>query len=409
MQRDNSLKALGIITFLIWPFGTFLMALQHYRKPVAKWFFIMALTFLGYTIGIVGDLEVYHKNFFEVSRYSWSRVFKNIVTFSNADFYTLLMSKVVSGIGGDVKLYFAVLMFVFAYFYISIVQLIASKVPSHLVRHLILLLIGFATYHSLMSFISVRFYTATVIYIYAFLQVVLNNKRKYIFLAFLTPLVHVSFWITVPLFPIFFLFKDRFRVLGFLVLFTFIAGQTSIVSFLESTASTVEVDAISKKVDTYASDDGRERLEKRYEESGKNYNIKFKAMSLLKNVSFYYILSGLAILFFLRKKLVFKKVYLNYMAFCLLLWCLTNIMLNVSNGLRFLHLLCFSSLGLIVLVYADNYKRNKLLDRYIFIGTPILLLLNAMTLYAANTLFNTEFFVSNYFIEFLSTNINQPY
>ena len=351
-QARRQQTKLLLITFLISPFLTLLITMYHYRWKGTQLFFILSVSFLGYNIGIEGDLIRYYDWFFRDGGKSWSEIFNQIITLQAGDFYTLILSKIIFYLTENVRVYFAVLISVYAYFYSSVMKLIIVRLSRGNNLKVLLLFIGFATFFFVRNFISVRFSTALLLYAYAMLEIVLNGNRKFILLSLCAPLIHIGFVVTIPLLPLYFFFKDRVNVCIMLLLVSFVFNQGNVLNFFGKASSNYENTVFSSKFSAYASE---------------------------------------------WKSLLYDRIQLHLFNLTLLLWSLANVMQNISNGVRFLNLWVLIVLALWVLIL-----QNKTFDRkwqiFIRIFIVVLLFKNLATLIAANPLFTTEFFVSNYII-----------
>ena len=396
-QARRQQTKLLLITFLISPFLTLLITMYHYRWKGTQLFFILSVSFLGYNIGIEGDLIRYYDWFFRDGGKSWSEIFNQIITLQAGDFYTLILSKIIFYLTENVRVYFAVLISVYAYFYSSVMKLIIVRLSRGNNLKVLLLFIGFATFFFVRNFISVRFSTALLLYAYAMLEIVLNGNRKFILLSLCVPLIHIGFVVTIPLLPLYFFFKDRVNVCIMLLLVSFVFNQGNVLNFFGKASSNYENTVFSSKFSAYASESGIEYLSERYQESEKGANLKLKTLNYFTDLVYILCMIGSGILIFEWKSLLYDRIQLHLFNLTLLLWSLANVMQNISNGVRFLNLWVLIVLALWVLIL-----QNKTFDRkwqiFIRIFIVVLLFKNLATLIAANPLFTTEFFVSNYII-----------
>lgn len=219
-----------LISFLISPFLTLLITMYHYRWKASRLFFVLSASFLGYCIGIEGDLNRYHDWFFVYGEQSWYSILYSVFTFKAGDIYTLLLSKIVYSFTDNVKIYFAILMGIFAYFYSAVITVIINRFKQDNTK-ILLLFIGFATFFFVRSFIGLRFSTASLLYTYSLLEVVLNNRKKFILLSLCAPLVHISFLVTIPLIPLYYILKNNTRVCVILLILSFAINQGNMVNF----------------------------------------------------------------------------------------------------------------------------------------------------------------------------------
>lgn len=116
------------ISFLLSPFFTILICLKRYKERVAQFFFVIAATFWGYTINPVGDLERYSNYFYLYGSLNTAELFEKAISFDISDFYILCIAKLTYSIGFNVNLYFALLVGIYSFIYISIIRIILEHV-----------------------------------------------------------------------------------------------------------------------------------------------------------------------------------------------------------------------------------------------------------------------------------------
>jgi len=400
MKRHLSIDFGIFLTSILWPFGGLIASIVNFRSKYSKYSFVIASAFFAYTIGLEGDLERSCGEFYKAANFTWTQIFSDFITLKQIELYTPLVTKFVSSIGLSYKVGFIFYMIIYSTLYVNIIGLLLRKFPSKLTVYHFLLFFGVATYFSFRSFISIRFSTALLLFVYSFLQTVLYNKPRYLLLCLLTPLIHLGFLVSLPVLPLYLLFKDKLVIVFICFILSFFVSQNSFVSFLESKSVNYEESVINDKVKSYASEEGRASLESRYENEAKNATIKLAFLNNLDKLMLSILLYTLIFLFVIRNKLVDFEYYNPYFVLCLFLGALSNIMMNISNGVRFLYLTDWLILGLLLLLYIKN-SEIKIYKIYILVLIPALLILNITKAVSAHRLLSPEFFYSNFFFAVL--------
>ena len=392
--RSN--RAFRIIFALILPITALWYSVRNYRSADAQWFFIFGLSFLGFTIGLEGDLEVYDQMFYEMQEVSWGELYENIISLKQGDFYVLVIAKITDIFADSSDLYFAVLISIFAYFYSSIMRCFILLLPKKKSSLLLSVFVAFALYFTIRSFISIRFYTASLVFIYGAIKYLLEKKRGYLLFCLITPAFHLAYSVSLPFVGLFYLLKDKFKTAFVIMVLSFFVGQSTVLELMEDTSKQYSDTVVDNKVNAYASEGGMERLNKRY--ASADYNFKVKMLNAAKTFSDYFISIGLLLIMYYNKQLLKDQFVKGLATLIFLCWALSNVMMNVSNGNRYAILYLFLGMGLFLVLYVKNYINRPLLT-YIKIGTPVVILYNIMAIYAANPLFTINFFISNYIVE----------
>ena len=159
---------------------------------------------------------------------------------------------------------------------------------------------------------------------------------------------------------------------------------------------------IEDRYNNYASEQGIEYMNKRYEKGASNANFKLKLLNDIKNIIFdnvIYIGLFLFLIFFKRYKN--NKLLIQFFNMILLFWATSNLMMNVSNGNRYQIFQITLGVVFFVLLYQTKMK-NRIMNAYFVILFPLVFLFGLMSLYATNKMISTNFFVSNFFVEIIS-------
>lgn len=381
------------LAFLIWPFGTLLYALKNYREPISRILFVLAISFLGFTTKSFGDLERYEEWFYIYRGQNIQDLIISYLNFQDSDIYTKIISILTGLIFNTHHFYFAVLYGIYAYLLSGVILKFARLLPRKINHTTLLLLIGFALFYSIRSIISVRFYTGGLFYLFMMLNYIFTKKNKYLIFSLFTPLFHFGLSLLLLVSPLLLLLRKKYWLTLGIVIFSLAIGQSSVVNFIEKIAESNEETFIESSYKSYAADEGRSRLEERYRQGAIGANWKLTALNKTRDFLWYYIVAGILIVFIERKKLLIFKQFSDIFILVMLILSASNIMLNISNGNRYIFIYLFLAFGLFLLIYARRNVSN-IFRFYIYGLIPLALAYGAMSLYASNEMFSFMFFTN---------------
>ena len=398
INRDKK-NTYQYIAFLVWPFATLLYALKNYRKPVSRVLFVLAISFLGFTSESFGDLERYEEAFYLFQDQSLRDLFISYFNFQESDIYTKTLSILVGIVFKSHHFYFALLYGIFAYLLSGVILKFVRFLPRKINNSTLLLLIGFALFYSIRSIISVRFYTGGLFYLFMMLNYIITKKNKYLVFSFFTPLFHFGLSLLLLVSPLLVLLRKKYWLTLGIVIFSLAIGQSSVVGFLGQIAESGEETFFERRYKSYAADDGRMRLEERYAQGALNANWKLTMLNTVRDVLWYYAILGIGLLFYYRKRVFRIKMFSDIYILILLLLSASNIMLNISNGIRYIFLYIFITIGLYLLIYS-RLRVPGVIRYYIYGLIPLTVSYGLMALYASNEMFTFKFFITNYIIAY---------
>ena len=221
----------SLFTYLIWPFGSLLIAFKRLDK-FSFYIFILVGFFYGYTYNYIGesDMPRYANEFTRISTWSFERLLFEFSSGNYSDFYTITLSYIVSRFTTDLKLYIAFATLIYSLFYFKSIHIIFNLVPKNksILCHLLLFSIFF--YIPIFYVNGLRFYTSFYVFIYAILNIFIKKDIRYYIIAFVTPLIHISFLIPAFLL-ILFKFIGNYRIICLLILFATFFTPSSVSFF----------------------------------------------------------------------------------------------------------------------------------------------------------------------------------
>jgi len=217
----------------------------------------------------------------------------------------------------------------------------------------------------------------------------------------LAPLFHIGLGPLLLANIAIFIFKKRTSMYVLLFFVTLFIGQAEVINIFSILADEYQGTQIEHKYSAYVSEAGQNRMELRYRQGAQNYNIKARALSIgfdIVNYIFFPLIIGLV---YLRKNKLLRADEYSLTLFntSVALWSVSNLMLNISQGERFLFIANFIAYALLVYIYFNSNDSYKLLNAVIYLFIPVLLFFGLGTLYASNDFISIMFYISNVITE----------
>ncbi len=393
-------KILFFIFMLFSPVTSLVVALLNWKKDFAKLLFLGLFFFMGMTALPEGDLASYQQNYYIITRSSFLEIWKNFIFLKDGKFFYSLFSFLFGIFFKQHNLYFGFLFFVYGFYLINLIYLVYSstiKLSSSYFGKLLFL--SFTLFFSVRYIINLAFYTGSVFILYWFIKSYLTSNTKNLFPILLAPIFHISLlYLIIPI-VLFLIFRLKIHICLFILLISFYVPRSLVVEYLSIFVSDQKNNVLKEKYIYYAEDNAYERIELNYEETRKYFNNKLLFLNNFKDFLFNYLINFcLLLLLFDYRNLRSNKKYLLLYNFIIILYASSNIILNVSNGVRFRIFHLTMSLFFFLLLYQfETY--NKLMRVCLSLLIPVLLLYGIMNLYASNKFISLDFYFSNFFIE----------
>ena len=397
---NNQSKAYSIILYLVWPFSALYIGLRNFDSPFGRRILVALYAFLGFTAYSIGDLKRYEAQFYSYKMASFSHVFSELFSLQSGKFYTGI-TPLFTGIFFDVHhYYFLILFLVYGYFYINTIHLLRDI--DKLNKFELLFFSGLFLFFLLRPIGNTAFYTGGLYMVYLSVNYYKHNSKKFLFLMLLVPLFHIglTIYLIVPL--LLFVLKNKIWFYVLFVVLTFAVGKTSFVGAIEGLAGSNPDTVLQSKYDGYASEGGQAALEERFATNAVNNNAKLKVLLLLQDSIWYFFVPfGLVLLLIHKKYLLIDTDIKRLFNTSLLFWGVSNLMLNISQGERFLVLFSFIAIALffVVSVKKKEAYSKTVFSKFLFVFVPILFVFGIISNYATNEMFSIRFFISNFFIE----------
>lgn len=400
---SNRNKIIAYTIMLLAPFFSLIIALRNWNSNYSKNIIIGVIVFIGMTALPEGDLERYQENYYINASLSLEMMWNNLISLKEGKFYINFFSFFFGILFKHHNIYFGFLYFIFGFYLVNFIYLVLEKnIKIIETRFGIFFFISFALFFSIRNSTNLAFYTGAIFSLYWLAKAILNDEKKYLGYLLLAPLFHSALaLIFLPV--IFFLILNlKTKICIFIAIISFVIPGNLVTNSLGDFANQNEDTVIQDKYKSYGSEEGKNRLNKRYEEGVNSANFKLSLSNNIKQLIFDYLLNiGLFISLFYKKKLIFNKIQHQLLNLILLLLSLSNIMLHVSNGVRFQIFNLTLTIVLMILIY-NNTIKAKLFLYYLYLTIPTLFLFGIMALYASNKFISLNFFVSNYFIEVIN-------
>ena len=398
---DNKSKAYLLLLYLIWPFATIFLVVRFFDFKFIRNIFISLYGFLGLTVVSFGDLERYEGQFYILKDENLSSAVNNLLSLQDGKFINTFLSILVGIFFNNHHYYFVVVFMIYGYCLVQSLNILKTIKLKKLNRFGLLFFLCLFTYFLIRPISNLAFYTGGTYVIYNTLNYYKTLSKKYLLLILLAPLFHLGLTIFILLPILFFIFKNNMKFYVVFVIITFVLGKSSVVGTLESLSQSNSGTIVETKYKAYASEEGQESLEQRYADNAASYNGKLIILSNIQEAIWYYLIPlGVIIIYILRKKILIEYHIILLYNMVLSFWGIANLMLNISQGERFLYLFSFMAIGLFYIIYL-NFK-NKYYDLFLKIFIPILSIYCLMTLYASHFILSQEFFVSNVILEIIN-------
>jgi hypothetical protein len=360
----------NFIFFLVSPFLGFIQAFKYYKEDWAKnsvWLFVI---FYGYTMYrpeimdstryVVNLINLYNRPM------TWDIFIANFYSddTGTVDIYQPLVTFILSRFTKDGNILFAVFGIVYGYFYSrNIWMLLDLNKGAKIEWKLWVVIIAFICVLGFWNLNGVRMWTAAHVFFYGAFQYLVYDRKKGIFVAMLSVLVHFSFVLPVGVLLVFILNKIPWRLLYFLFLGSFFISSINLPT-IRAKLESVAPDFLLPRVNSYTSDEYVEAITDMNE--GANWYIKYYTNSLM------WVLVALFTVIYFSKSKNFKndKSFSNLFGFSLLILSIGNITSLLPSGGRYV--LLAQLFGVALLVYYYIRFDNILYKNYLKLLAPLL-------------------------------------
>lgn len=389
----------AIFYFIMFPFLGLVNAIRNYRSSWAKPTMIAFVAFFG--------MSMVKSDTVDSTRYVQNL---EIMYNSNKDFETIQAS-FYSGEGGQADVYVTLVTFIFSlftdngnilflffglvfgYFYANNIWLVLTQSKGKLQWEQHLLLAAFSLVIGFWNINGVRMWTAAHIFFYGGFLYLFQDKKKGMFIAACSMLVHFSFILPVFLLISYALVRINFRFLYIFYIASFFIAELNI-DFIRTTLENNLPEFMLPKVKTYFNDDYLEG----YEEVAVAVNWY---VLYYKKILTYFTVIFISIIFFKTNPSAQTRKLLG---FSLLFLSVANILSLLPSGARFLNVAFLFSLATSFIIYSN--VKDVFISRSVRLLSPLLILFCIISVRLSLDYFNVTTLTNP--IVVLMTDINQP-
>ncbi len=222
--------------FFIFPFYAFILSFKNLKNKYSIWVIFLFYILFGYTF-IVQDIKFdsysYVENFENYQNAKPNNYFNDLANYSTfnsniKDIYDITSYFLISRLTRNYHILFAFWALIFAFFFLKSFQFFICR--REFVKSITVYLLTFLFIYSnnLFNINGVRFWTAAWIAVYVIFEIVINKNYKFIFLALITPLIHISYFLFLAILLTYILLSkfNTFWVVTFII--SFFISQFSI-------------------------------------------------------------------------------------------------------------------------------------------------------------------------------------
>ena len=343
----NKLTVLSIPILFILPWISYLISLINLKSRISAFIFIFFAGFFGYSIGFTNtsvDSYRYAEAFMRFERPdSYLSIIQMYLDGELRDIYRNSLFYIVSFFSRSANVVYALAGLIYGSLAYLSLRIYIYERGSQTNRYTLVLALIFITYCSLSNINAFNFNTAALLAFCSTYNLIIKNKKIWLIGIFLTPLMHYSFALFIPVILILKLgmpFTYNSVKVNTIVFYVFIV--TFILSFFLSTnlfdisfISRLDIlpGGITNRIDYVNSDDVSEIVENRVGNS-----LFLKVLSYFNNlISFYVLIVVLYINKYIKNNNTGGFVEINMLfTFVLLYYSFAHIAISFPSGSRFM-------------------------------------------------------------------------
>lgn len=372
-RQTSSLQA--IILFLVWPLLAVVSAFRNYQKPWAKNIFWAFCTFFGFAFAIGAES---HNS--DIVRYV-ARIeylnniemgFSEVIVFfqesGQIDILNTLISIVVSRFTSSQVVLTTIYGFIFGYFLSRNLWYLLDRLENKLLPVTLILLTCFFLVNPIWQINGFRMWTATHVFIYGLLPYLFEGKKKGLWLAMLSILIHFSFILPVMILLAHAVAGNWVKVFFIFYMVTFFFSEIDVAVF-NNLVENYAPEILQERTESYRSEGQVEEYREGDTAGARNWYVVWYNRALSWSI-----MGFLVVLFFKGKHFFENNIrWLNLFCFTLLFFGVVNLISSLPSGGRFYTVANLCALALIIL-YIQNQPHEKVMKRFILMATPALVL-----------------------------------
>lgn len=327
LQNKKSGTGVGeILLFLISPVMMLLLFFKRYDHSKFKnilWLFII---FYGFTFVISNEgldsnryyqeLETLANENPGLDEFS-SRIYTGSYTDILQPYVTFFLSKVTT----NSHWLFAVFGFIYGFFYSRNIAMLIELIPPAIRKRNWFFLLLFAMIIPIWQINGFRMWTATHLFVFAFLKYHVTGNKKALLLIPLTFLVHWSLLIVNAVFLIYYILGKRKNLYFIFFAISFFINELPLPSFSVISAPA----AFEKKITDYTNEDYLESVDAEFQQV--NWYVKYRSRALRITLIILIILSFLQL-----RNSELSKFQLDFLCFTMYFTAVVNIMGTLQAG-----------------------------------------------------------------------------
>ena len=412
MMKPHSLikKNDNIYWFLLFLFSPILSLIMVFRKrnvKITKFIFILFCLFFGFTFVFSLDfdqgsdssryaawlIEMHNK---EISWHNFKSVFYSGED-GKLDILQPLLTYIVAIFTDDPRFLFAVFALVFGFFYAQNIWFLFEKVKVNFTKLHLLFITTFILLIPLWNINGFRFWTASQIFIFGVLNILVKGKKSYFFISLLSLFVHFTFVFPMCILLLYLLVGNKSKLYFLLFVTSIFMNGLNMDSMKNKFNLLPEV---FQQKEVYLSED----FSKKEVEGINKTNWYIKYNNEIKNWICY---TFIFCLFINRTSYVStNKIFNNLFNFSMLYFAFANFIETMPQGVRFFpigHMIFFFLLCLLL-----NYEQKpKFISNIINLSIPFLILIFIVSIRRGFEFIGLTTFISNPIIVYWMDN-GQP-
>lgn len=328
-----------LIFYLLWPFGSLIYALKHFKRPFSKTLFWLFCIYFGFVFVYAdpfsyggADSARYAARLIEIHNHPFSFEFL-LGTFYNpnngsVDIYEPLLTWLVGIFTDDPRVLFMLFAAVFGFFLTQNLWIIFQKIDRKISVLLFLFMFSYALINPIWNINGVRMWTAAHVFLFGILQYFILQKPGGISWSVLSVLIHFSFLFPLGILGLWLVVPKKINYLFALYLITAFIDEINVLELRELLSFLPAV--FQPRVESYTN----EAYVLRVQEASGNFawHVQFASQALK------WVVYGWVTLFFLKSgkwKHQLPQLY-NLFLFGLLFGAAAHLAAHVPSGGRFL-------------------------------------------------------------------------
>jgi hypothetical protein len=343
-------------SFLVWPFGVMLDAVNNWRKPYAKNVIWLFCIFFGFTFIIAeeggADSDRYAKLFIEYahSDVSFSLLWHSFYSAGSdsVDIASPIITFLISRLTDNPRILFTIFGLIFGYFYSRNIWYVLERIKGNITIVVFTYIMVFALLVPLWSINGFRMWTAAQIFLYGAMPFLMEGDKKRLIWALTSVLFHFSFSYPLVVLFIYIFFGNRLNIYFYFFIITSFINELN-PDFVRSALSFLP-DVFQSRITGYTNTD--------YIQSTKDLNLELNwyVAYAVKGIKWASYIIVVFTFFSCRKVLVERRDLTKLFCFSLLFFGFANIFSLLPSGGRFVlvaELFLFSFFILMITSWPD--------------------------------------------------------